>query len=298
MRRLAIRPALCAAVALSLSDVSARGQVSPQDELNLALPSPPEITALIGLLGPTSSRRALYLPLLAEAALREGVPLDLADAVAYVESGHDPVALGGVGEVGLMQVRPATAQMLGHRGGSEALFEPEINVRYGVAYLARAWRLAGGDLCRALMKYRAGWGEEVMSSLSVIYCRRARDYLASLGSPLANASLAGDPRRPDPVSDPRWKNSALQSQGSPAALQHGNGTFASVPTPGSRGSTVLTHANAAYQRELRLAQRQARSKTSQRSQADSDRFWAAHEARVRALTTQLRRSSGPARGTI
>ena len=43
--------------------------------------------------------------------------------------------------------------------------------------------------CRALMKYRAGHGEERFSERSVEYCRRARAHLASLGSPLANSPL-------------------------------------------------------------------------------------------------------------
>jgi hypothetical protein len=54
-----------------------------------------------------------------------------------------------------------------------------------VTYLSKAWRLANGDLCRTLMKYRAGHGEEVMSARSVNYCNRARNHLAALGSPFA-----------------------------------------------------------------------------------------------------------------
>jgi hypothetical protein len=89
--------------------------------------------------------------------------------------------VGGVGEIGLMQVRPTTAAMLGFRGSHAELAEPEANIRYGVAYLAKAWRLAGGDLCRALMKYRAGHGEETITPLSAEYCRRAKVHLADLG---------------------------------------------------------------------------------------------------------------------
>ena len=109
--------------------------------------------------------------------------------MAQVESAYNPGAVGDVGEIGLMQVRPETAHLLGHRGAVEALFEPETNVRFGVAYLSRAWEIAGGDLCRALMKYRAGHGEELMTPLSVEYCRRARIHLASIGSPFARAPL-------------------------------------------------------------------------------------------------------------
>ena len=62
-------------------------------------------------------------------------------------------------------------------GSVRELAEPAINIRLGVTYLAKAWRLAQGDLCRALMKYRAGHGEGQMTPLSVEYCRRVREYL-------------------------------------------------------------------------------------------------------------------------
>jgi hypothetical protein len=54
-------------------------------------------------------------------------------------------------------------------------------IRLGVTYLAKAWNLAHGDLCRALTKYRAGHGEEQMTLLSVEYCRRAREHLSVQG---------------------------------------------------------------------------------------------------------------------
>src|SRR6185503_16833555 len=104
-----------------------------------------------------------------------------------VESRYDPKAVGSLGEVGLMQIRPRTAALLGYKGEAIGLAEPETNVRLGVAYLARAWQLANGDVCRALMKYRGGWGEERMTLLSAEYCRRARSHLAAIGSPLADA---------------------------------------------------------------------------------------------------------------
>ena len=44
-------------------------------------------------------------------------------------------------------------------------------------------------MCRALMKYRAGHGEERMSPLSAEYCRRARGYLAAIGSPLVQGAV-------------------------------------------------------------------------------------------------------------
>jgi soluble lytic murein transglycosylase-like protein len=117
------------------------------------------------------------------AALR--VPVDLADAVAMVESAYDPHAVGLVDEVGLMQVRPAIARHFGFEGTIQDLFEPETNIRLGMAYLAGAWERSGGNLCQALMKYRAGWDEAQMSALSLEYCRRAVVHLTAIGSPLA-----------------------------------------------------------------------------------------------------------------
>lgn len=134
------------------------------------------------------SRDALVAIVRGEAATH-GLPPEVAEAVAEIESGYQPATVGGVGEIGLMQIRPATAEMLGHQGGALGLFDPQINARYAVRYLADAWRLANGDLCRALMKYRAGHNSERMSALSVEYCRRAKVYLARLGSPLADAVL-------------------------------------------------------------------------------------------------------------
>lgn len=134
--------------------------------------------------------RTTYVELIRKTAIEQGVPPDLAEAVAQVETGFNPTAVGTVGEVGLMQVRPSTAAMLGFVGSTDDLAKPVENVRYGVTYLGGAWKLANGNVCRALMKYRAGHNTEVMSPLSASYCQRARTYLASLGSPLAGGSEA------------------------------------------------------------------------------------------------------------
>ena len=132
------------------------------------------------------SERQGYIDIVRREASVRGLPPEVAEAVAHVETGFRPDAVGAVGEIGLMQIRPATAEMLGHDGGALALFDPATNARFAVRYLATAWKLAGGDLCRALMKYRAGHGAEVMSPLSANYCVRAKAYLARLGSPLAD----------------------------------------------------------------------------------------------------------------
>lgn len=156
---------------------------------------PPEVSGIVGLDPALPGGRKLYLPLIAAEAKARGLPPEVADAVARVESSYNSAAIGGSGERGMMQVMPPTAAMLGFRGTGDQLADPVTNIRLGVTYLAGAWKLANGDLCRALMKYRAGHNEERMSPLSVEYCRRAKSHLAALGSPLgAGAVPAADVR--------------------------------------------------------------------------------------------------------
>jgi soluble lytic murein transglycosylase-like protein len=126
----------------------------------------------------------LYRAIAAREAAPRGLPAAIADAVMKIESAYDANARGRAGEIGLMQVMPPTARLLGFAGDDAALAEPATNIRLGVRYLAEAWRLAGGDLCTALMKYRAGHNETRFSVLSVRYCVAARAHLASVGYPL------------------------------------------------------------------------------------------------------------------
>jgi soluble lytic murein transglycosylase-like protein len=146
--------------------------------------------------------RALYREIVKAAAERGGLPAEIVDAVIRTESGYDANVTGGVGEIGLMQVLPSTARLLGFTGTLEELREPRTNIALGVAYLAGAWRLAKGDICTTVMKYRAGHGESRFSARSIDYCVRVRSYLAE-----ANYPVTGDV--PTPTfgfidAGPRW----------------------------------------------------------------------------------------------
>lgn len=110
-----------------------------------------------------------------------GLPPDLALAVMEVESGFNPDADGGDGEVGLMQIMPPTAKMMGFWGSKEELRLPPINIRLGVRYLAEAHELAKRDTCTTVMKYRAGHKESRFSVRSVDYCQRIRKIFAREG---------------------------------------------------------------------------------------------------------------------
>lgn len=142
--------------------------------------------------------RARYRLLIEKEAARHALAPEIAEAVMGVESGYNAGAIGGVGEIGLMQILPSTARMLGFAGSLADLAVPETNIHYGVTYLARAWRLAGGDLCTTVMKYRAGHGETRFSILSVNYCLAVRSRLVARGFPVTGAvpiATFGEPGR-------------------------------------------------------------------------------------------------------
>lgn len=126
-----------------------------------------------------------FRKILREKAESAGIPFALADAVAEVESAYNSEAIGSVGEIGLMQVLPSTAKMLGFSGSLKQLSDPETNIHYGVVYLAQAWRLASQDICTTVMKYRAGHGESRFSYRSVDYCIKVRRGLIARGFPVS-----------------------------------------------------------------------------------------------------------------
>jgi hypothetical protein len=131
--------------------------------------------------------REQYRAIVEHEAQDFGLPAALVDAIMAVESRYNPAVIGADGEIGLMQVMLPTARMLGFAGTPEQLAMPVTNIHYGAAYLAGAWRLSGGDLCTAAMKYRAGHGEKRFSFLSVDYCLRVRAHLAAHGVPVSGS---------------------------------------------------------------------------------------------------------------
>jgi hypothetical protein len=86
-----------------------------------ALPSPPAIEGLLGLPQTFTKAPGAYLALIAGEAERRGLPPAVADAVAKIESGFDPRALGG-GRRGRPDADPAPdgghARLRGRRGGA------------------------------------------------------------------------------------------------------------------------------------------------------------------------------------
>ncbi|NVK33741.1 MAG: transglycosylase SLT domain-containing protein [Rhodobacteraceae bacterium] len=126
-----------------------------------------------------AARRAAYQKMIKSAAKKHGVPIKVAQAVVQVESNFNPKARGGAGEIGLMQIKPATARGLGFRGNSRSLYDPQTNLEWGMKYLAGAHKLANGDVCGTILRYNAGHYARRMNPISARYCRKVQRIIAS-----------------------------------------------------------------------------------------------------------------------
>lgn len=82
-------------------------------------------------------------------------------AIIKTESNFNPTVMGSVGEIGLMQVRPETAEWIAKKEniqwtGKKSLFDPVYNVKIGVAYVAFLRDHFEGRADRYLSAYNIG----------------------------------------------------------------------------------------------------------------------------------------------
>jgi soluble lytic murein transglycosylase-like protein len=112
-------------------------------------------------------------PMIVRYASENGLPYELADAVVRLESRYNPGARNGP-NVGLTQINVRTAQSLGYKGDVAGLFDAETNLRYGLKYLAQAYRLAGGDTCGTILRYQFGHRTTSMTKASQAYCAKVK----------------------------------------------------------------------------------------------------------------------------
>ena len=94
--------------------------------------------------------------MIARHAAANGVPVELVRRVVTRESGFNPRA-SNRGNLGLMQIRYATARSMGYSGSPGGLLDAETNLTYAVKYLAGAYHAAGGNQGRAVALYASGY---------------------------------------------------------------------------------------------------------------------------------------------
>ena len=90
------------------------------------------------------------------AASRHGLDEGIAFRLVKRESSFRLSMLGEAGEVGLTQIKPGTARDLHPDITVGRLFEPDVNLDLGFAYLAQLRQRYHGDMWRAATAYNQG----------------------------------------------------------------------------------------------------------------------------------------------
>jgi len=127
-------------------------------------------------------RAQAYDDIIEENSRLNNVRPSLVKAVVQVESGFNPRAYSPKGAMGLMQLMPATARELGVRNP----FDPEENVRGGVAYLRQLLDRYDNNEQLALAAYNAGPGAVDRHGQAIPPYRETRDYVTKVNG------IAGD----------------------------------------------------------------------------------------------------------
>jgi len=94
--------------------------------------------------------------LISKYSVAYAVPESLVRRVVNRESQFNPEARNGP-YLGLMQLLPATARGLGHDGSAKELLDAETNLKYGVKYLAGAYKVADSNPDQAVRLYSRGY---------------------------------------------------------------------------------------------------------------------------------------------
>ena len=157
------------AVTAALFKKAAPGTTKTTEKTSISTHSPKARKAVSG--------KSSIHKLVGKHARAAGVPVKLALAVVQVESNFNPRARGRAGEVGLMQIKPATARGIGYRGSVKALYNPDTNLAWGMKYLAEAHRRGGGSVCGTILKYNAGHYAKRMNKTSSRYCGKVKSIL-------------------------------------------------------------------------------------------------------------------------
>lgn len=122
-----------------------------------------------------SAKRAQWSNTVHEASQITGVPENLIHAVISVESRYQPRAISPKGAVGMMQLMPKTAVMLGVNP-----FDPVQNIYGGAKYLAKLIKQFNGDTRLAIASYNAGAGAVIKHGYKVPPFKETQAYVVDV----------------------------------------------------------------------------------------------------------------------
>ncbi|MEN8185351.1 MAG: lytic transglycosylase domain-containing protein [Myxococcota bacterium] len=144
--------------------------------------------------GLSASEIEILAHTLVEECRRHQVDPSLVLGVVQIESGFYNFAMSDKGALGLMQIMPTTGRAMARRlgvpwAGPETLFDPVVNVRLGIAYLAQL-EANFGRMDVALAAYNWGPGRigARLRRGEVLPRRYAENVLAAYGAHAARAA--------------------------------------------------------------------------------------------------------------
>ena len=105
-------------------------------------------------------QRGSVVAMIEAMAPQYGVPTWFALRIAKVESGYNPNARGAHGELGVFQMKCATARGIGYRGDCSGLLNARTGVQYGLKHLSIALKSSHGNLRLAASKHNGGLGRK------------------------------------------------------------------------------------------------------------------------------------------
>jgi soluble lytic murein transglycosylase-like protein len=138
----------------------------------------------------SESARERYEPYVMEHSSKHGLRPELVRAVIQVESGYNARALSPKGAMGLMQLMPDTARLLGVRRPHD----PAENIGGGTRYLRLLLDKYDGDEVLALAAYNAGSGAVDRHGRKVPRYRETQDYVRKV-TLAAGEAPAATPRK-------------------------------------------------------------------------------------------------------
>jgi soluble lytic murein transglycosylase-like protein len=144
----------------------------------------------VAVAGP-AARPTAYDEMIARQAKLHGVPETLVHRTVKRESGYNPRLVHNHC-FGLMQIKYATARGMGYSGAANGLLDPQVNLTYGMPYLANAYKLADGNEDRATALYRGGY----------YYVAKRKKMLGLLCTSSAPAPIS-EPASPQALEPPR-----------------------------------------------------------------------------------------------